>query len=129
MPIKLSDLVAQQRWITVDISGVDIKVAYAPNRITLRRAEELSRLVDRVGSDDSLSYAEEMARMVCDLVSEWDIAGDDGKPYPITVEALKDFPSNILTKISAAISADIDVDAGEKKAPGPNSGGSFSRTG
>ena len=129
MPVALSDIIAQKRWLQVDIDELAINVAYAPNKITLRRAEELQRLLDRLETDKDISYAEEMARMFADLVSDWDIVGDDGKPYPITVDALIDFPSAILTTISQTIQQDIQAGNEEKKASSATSGATSSPTG
>ena len=116
MTIKLSDIISEKRWVTVDVSGFDVRVAYTPNTITLRRSEELSHLLDSIDSNPDIRIGEETARMFCDLVSEWDILGDDDRPFPITVEALQDFPANILQRILEGVQADVAGHEESKKA-------------
>jgi hypothetical protein len=116
MPIKLSEIVAQERWLTVDVGGVEIQVAYRPNNISLRRSNELNQLLNSFETNPDIDVGRETARMFCDLVGNWDIVDDKGKPLPITVDSLLDIPARLIMTILAAVNADVEELESEKKA-------------
>ncbi len=129
MPIRLSELVAQERWVAIDVSGVEVNVAYRPNAITLRRSNELERLETEFENNPDIDIGVETARMFCDLVGNWDITDEHDRPYPITVESLQEFPANIIMAIMTGIRDELDADEPAKKTSGGTSDAGLQPTG
>jgi len=127
MPIRLSDIVAKVAVIDVEIAGESIRVEYKPNSITLRRSNELQRLIESMDDNPDIDIGRETAHMFCDLVSGWDIVTDDGQQYPINIESLQDFPANILMQILESVQE--DVSANGKKTKGVTSDDTSAQTG
>ncbi len=117
MPIRLSEIISQQKWIEVDVAGEMVKIAYTPNKITLRRATELGKLIDEIDDNPDLDIGAETARMFCDLVGTWDILGEDERPYPIDIKSLQEFPANIMNIILKAVNDDVEEHEDSKKSP------------
>lgn len=129
MPIRLSEIISQQKWIEVDVAGEMVKIAYTPNKITLRRATELGKLIKELDDNPDVDIGAETARMFCDLVNSWDILGEDERPYPIDIKSLQEFPANIMNIILKAVNDDVEEHEDSKKSPSETSGDGFQQTG
>lgn len=99
MPMKLSQIGAQQRTLTVEYFGESVDVTYIPKNITPHTGAELR---DAQEDGDALIVAKMLAKTLVD----WDVLGDDGKPMKPTEELLAEMPSSFLGAILAAISED-----------------------
>lgn len=92
MGVSLGELVANDRWTVVKISGQDIKVRYRPQVFTL--AYEKTQLAKKSYSD------------VCtDMVIEWDLEDDSDelelpRMLPVTTEAMDRWPKVIFELIA-----------------------------
>lgn len=42
-----------------------------------------------------------------DLIVEWDVLGDDGKPYPTDLDSLKQLPIEFIASLVGAIAGDL----------------------
>lgn len=98
MGIRLRDLVADERTISVDIPTSDgpvpIRVKYRPSLWTLDfERHELAKLTEEA--------------IVERFVLWWDLLTDDGELLPPTAAALGPYPKIIATTIAFAIAADV----------------------
>lgn len=102
--MKLADLVADRRTITVPFGAHELAVSYAPSQwvydLTLRYA--------------SMSVAE----LLTELRVEWDLEDDDGR-IPCTEEGCKRVLTPVLRSIERALLKDAAT-LGEVEAPSPS---------
>jgi hypothetical protein len=130
MPLELNDIINDARWTTAYIGNHSFEFAYRPTATSFRRQTELRRFVRRVDIEGANDFDEgkEMAQMLCDLVSDWDLE-QGGKPIPINVESVQDLPSAIFDAVMTAIRHDREEDDNEKKVQSPTSGAGSGRAG
>jgi hypothetical protein len=89
---KLSDLLGT-RTIPISVLGHDLEVTY--------------RLGERTPSaNKDIDPFESVVATMVRLVESWDLQGDDGRPVPITEEALDGVPVPVLRRICQEIFAD-----------------------
>lgn len=100
--MRLSDICKQRVEVKVPINGEELVVGYNPAAYTPNKAAEL----DDAEGDDARS----VAKLLSEVITDWDLIGDDGEPYPTTLEALCDVPNLLLGKVLTAIVADIRPD-------------------
>lgn len=96
MPLRLSELAAERREITIPWGEQSLVLTYRPGQVTPAMIDEADR---RTGSD-GIIWA------LVQWVSAWDLLGDDDKPLVITLEALADLPSKFIMTIFGAIVRD-----------------------
>lgn len=96
---KLANIVKKTHTIEVSAPGVDekIQVEYRVNAVT---PEFLTEMEDH-GKERALYQ-------VVKFVKSWDVLAEDNTEYPLTIEALRAIPINILTAILEAIDKDIN---------------------
>ena len=103
MPVKLGDLTKQTKTTTVQFEGVEdpLTVTYRPRHLTparqaaFREAAEAGR------------HTEALVEGIVGLVAAWDLLGEDGRPVPLTAEALADVPLEVLGLVIEAIGQDV----------------------
>lgn len=104
--LKVMQLKADRAPLTVniDIAGQGVEqlhIVYKPSQYTANAEKEMQKVQDEGGvSDWTLSFVNK-------LLIEWDLEGDDGKPYPMTVEALATLPREFIVRVSQDISEDM----------------------
>jgi len=106
MPIKISDLAAKVRHLTVDLGeGDQLTISYKPNALTL--ADEQA-LVD--AQADGTATAK-VADQLCKLLVLWDVVDEDDTPLPITPETMDTLPGAVLASVLTAIREDQSPNA------------------
>jgi len=101
MPITLGKLVAgKRRTVAVEFDGEIINITYTTGKLT--PAVE-ARLND---ANENNRPASGVADELANIITGWDILGDDGEPVPITAELLHEFPTRFLLACVQAIGAD-----------------------
>lgn len=119
----LNEIVADERWIPVEIWRHTIMVAYRPGKTSLQRQAEIQREMREMQADpevDEVEAARRGAEILCELVSDWDLT-DNGRPVPLTSDALMRVPGPFFYAIMGAIGSDGENIANEKKASKSNS--------
>ena len=55
MPIRITDLVRNQRWVTIPIDDQELRIAYRPNALTMEMLPWLEKLqATEQGDEDTL---------------------------------------------------------------------------
>jgi hypothetical protein len=125
MPVELRDLLGDKRWIEVQLPKGSFRVAYNPGAISLRRQAEIEKSMREMrttGTQDELELVNNVGRVLCDMVVDWDLS-QDGRPLPITVDVACSFPFFMFTAIMQAITEDgLGNNSEEKKVLVPTSG-------
>lgn len=122
--MRVSGFKKNVRTIQVETIGGEVKVTYTPDAYTPR--------FEKVLADDAGQEAQTrtLARMVSQLVTDWDLKDDRGAPeaavetlpvYPLDYESLCDLPAMFLGDICREITGDMAPKAGSS-----TSSGSFS---
>lgn len=97
MPISLANIKNDKRTVTVNYFGDTCEVTYKPSALTptveneLREAEDNSVLIDTL----------------CDMLTAWDVLGEDGAPLPIEVKVLNSLPNALLGAIMQGCREDM----------------------
>lgn len=113
--MKISDLRKGQRTLAVDLDGETLTLTYRTGAVTPATHDQALDLVEkqRVGAA--------LARSLSLSLLSWDLTDDNGAPYPVTEEALRELPVSFLDKVFTAIQEDLVPNDKKPKA----SGGSF----
>jgi hypothetical protein len=116
MPIELKDLMANRvRTVLVQFGEAgSIEVRYSPDAVS---RDVFTAVQDAVDRNDPFGVA---VAGIVPLVKGWDLE-EDGKPYPITTEAVGALGLPICQAIFAAIMADFNDEGTEKKGSGSGS--------
>jgi len=105
MPIKLAALTRATRTVPVDSEGLAVSLTYAPGKLT--PAVE-ARLND---ANEHNRPASGVADELANIITGWDILGDDGKPVAISADQLHEFPTRFLLACVQAIGSDARPNA------------------
>lgn len=99
MPVTLADYCQQAKTLTVTIpySEEPLTVTYAPTAI---------RPVDLA---TTTVQWEDAARILARVIRSWDLLDADGKPYPITADAILALPVVLITAIFQAVMTDFNA--------------------
>jgi hypothetical protein len=100
MPISIKDLAKETRDLAVTLGDQTLTVTYKPRYHTLALEEELTALPGTAAFN---------AAVFCRMVVAWDLVDAQGKPVPITVEAIRDMgiPSQVISLAIDAIVEDM----------------------
>lgn len=101
--MRLSEIFSEVKTVTLPVGDGTLELGYRPSAIT-------PELVDRMNGSSS-APGEAIAQSVCDLVDSWDLTDDEGKPYPLTAEAVRKLPISFLASITKAVTEDITPNA------------------
>lgn len=118
MPFTVSEIIATQDR-TVGIVHIEgggfravtegeeplISLAYRLGSITPRWEAEAAARQESAAKDDTTW----IVPLLVVLVSSWDVQTDDGKPYPLTEDALSELPYALLFGIWGCIIGDAEV--------------------
>ncbi len=107
MSLTITALIKNTRTITVRISNVTecLTVVYKPGEITQRMLKD-ARAGDGIGA---------LINQLCSIVQSWDLVDDDGKPLPLTQDALESLPVWFLREVIDALVGDVAVMTTEEK--------------
>ena len=90
MPVKVSDLVKNERTVSLDFDGDTLNIRYRPNSLTVGIER---RLAAAEGGEETIDAGLEA---LLALIVEWDLLGEDGKPLPVTKEQMEALPGVVL---------------------------------
>lgn len=96
---RLSDLLKNQATLVVPYRGTEITITYKPEALT---AEQQAAIQKRV-ADGQLNHDDMDAAMVCDLVTSWNLTGDDDQPCPLTFEFVRARSKSLLMHLVQAM--------------------------
>lgn len=105
--MRLTDLVAKTRKITVEFCGETAEVEYFINVVTPSFLRGLR------GLDDATSVEQQIAQ----VVKRWEVTDEDGKEIPATVESIEaaGIPLQFLSFVLAQIGEDMRAWRNEEK--------------
>lgn len=94
---SISQLVRETEVATIDVKGLELKITYLPNRLTMHRQADLQQ---RVANEDITAVCD----MVAELLESWDMTGPledgdgteivaDGELIPVTADNLGELPA------------------------------------
>jgi hypothetical protein len=120
MPVRISELVRNKRWVTIHIDDQELRVAYRPNAISMEMLPTLDKLQDSDGNTtDSLN---ELADLMVEFIADWDLVDDEDRKLSVTRQTFLKLPYNLTMLIMAGVQEDISERASEKKALSATSG-------
>jgi hypothetical protein len=124
---SLSELLADAATVEVKWRTRLVVVDYLPGKVTGAWLAAWGARLKGIAGDDEFMPAH--AELLADVLTGWDITGDDKAPLPVTVEAVLRLPHGLARRIEAAIVADQQA-SGEASGTSPvGLGGAKSRTG
>jgi|SRR5215217_1744605 len=97
MPFSIKKVKEETRAATFEVGGQTGSITFYPKRFTK------SLLNTATAAGDNI---DQLIAILVPLIADWDVVDDDGKPYPITSEALSEFPLEVLKVIQQAIFAE-----------------------
>lgn len=97
--MKLAQLMQDTRRIAVDFGGgAVLNVTY--------RVYGVTPATEELVLSEGLTDGERLVRYLHDIIAEWDLETDDGQPYPLTLEAMREVPKGVLWRIFDAVRED-----------------------
>lgn len=96
MPLNLANIKNDKRTIKADTLWGECEVTYKPSALT-------PAVEDKIREAES---NQQNCEVFVSIVTAWDVMDGD-KPYPLTVEALMDFPSALFSAILQACREDM----------------------
>ena len=88
--LSLATLLAPITESTMEYAGEELHIRWRIGKLTPIFQARANAAVGKPDED------EQGAALLCELLVSWDLGGDDGKPYPITKEALTALPVTFL---------------------------------
>ncbi len=120
MPVRIGNLVRDRRTVTIPIDDETITITYRPGGFTPDTEDRL-----REYADDQRGGAALVA-MLADVLVEWDVLDDDGKPLRPTAENLRRLPTMFLGQVAQVIAEDMRPNP---QSAGVSGAGSLQRVG
>jgi len=96
---KLSDLLKNQVTVVVPYRGTEISITYKPESVTADRQAGLSKQI----ADGTLERHLLDAAYMSDVLTGWNLTGDDDAPLPITLETCRGLSTSLQMAIVNAI--------------------------
>ncbi|NMC54969.1 MAG: hypothetical protein GYA48_15185 [Chloroflexi bacterium] len=119
MSIRISDLVQEERTITIMVGDEELSVTYRPKAYTPVVEDQMQSLIESNRPGNGL------AQMLSHILISWDVVDETNKPLEMTFENLRKFPVSLLTLITQEINKDNRAGDEDRK----NSGGGSRRGG
>lgn len=104
MPIRLSDLAAKSRALTVEFDGEQIAVTYLPGRMTMALQARMQKATELAAGDAN----KELAAVLTELVSGWDVLDESGAPLAVTEKVVRQLPLRFVTALTLALFDDVN---------------------
>jgi len=101
--MRLADIANERQTIRIDIGGATLTATVNPAAIT---PASIARLAAQERAADPMILPE----LLAEVLVEWDLTDDDGRPYPIEVEALGRLPMRFLARLGAELRGAVGVD-------------------
>lgn len=101
--MKLSEISAETKPLTVPFESGDLKVRYRPNSFTANAADEINAAMA-----DPQKQTNGMFRMVAAIIAEWDLEDEDGKVVPLDDPAYlrEHVPMGVFGRIFQTMNSD-----------------------
>jgi hypothetical protein len=115
MSVRISDLLADERTVPMEVGAETVRVTYRPSAYTPQLEEDLRAL------NESKRTGAGLAHLLATTLVGWEVVDDTGAPYPTTEAALMALPTRFLWQVLAAINADLSVPEGDPKDSGGTS--------
>lgn len=109
--MKVADLFAEKRGITIVINGDPLNVFYRPAIMTPVMMES----VQKIGQQPQ-EQIDALVEFLFLILAEWDLIGDDGAPYPVTHASLGLLPIAFLVRVMQAVVKDMSAGSEAPKA-------------
>lgn len=117
MSIRISDLVQEERTITIMVGDEELSVTYRPKAYTPLVEDQMQSLMESNRPGNGL------AQMLSHILIKWDVVDENNKPIETTFENIRKFPVALLTLITQEINKDNRAGDEDRK----NSGGGSRR--
>jgi hypothetical protein len=96
MPLKLSELKKKTAERSFEYDGETVNLVIFTRKVTpVYRSQWLAFTKD--------PDRDSRCQLVADMLSTWDVEGDDGQPQPISYEFLQECPDDFLNKLVEAV--------------------------
>jgi hypothetical protein len=125
MPIRLSEIIADEKKVTVTLGQHSIVIGYRPNAITMPMLVSIERMQAGRDTEEAMTA---MAELLCTFIGSWDITDESDTPIPVTVEAVQRLPWRLILLLMQAVKEDIQAEAQEKKVLNGNLGAGLPTT-
>jgi hypothetical protein len=108
MGISFTNLVENERTVTIDVNGNDLHVTYKPKTLS---PAFMNKLADEVEDDDPEGFS----KMFCSVVTGWDLEGPlgegenaikAGEAVPLDLEVVSWIPTALMRYILEQIAED-----------------------
>jgi hypothetical protein len=97
MALKLADIRANRKTVSVEYQGASFNVVYKPAEITPAFLDTLAEME---------SYREALVNQVSTFAESWEVLDDQGKPIAPTPEFVETLPLDFLEAVMGAITKD-----------------------
>lgn len=104
MPVTLAHLIADTRTLSIPVGDDTLTVTYRPSGLTPATEGKLHELASAERAGGML------VTFLLDMLTGWDLLGEDGAPLPITDEVLSRLPLTFLARLVEALSGDVRAD-------------------
>jgi hypothetical protein len=101
MPIKLHELAAKTRALTITYDGGELAFCYYPAHFTPLVAARFNAI------PQADAPFQEMVEALASILASWEILDEKGKPLPASVEWIEQMPLDLLNLIGEAIGHDM----------------------
>lgn len=110
MAIKLSQLKNKTKRVKFEFEGEKVTVDYRTGSLT---PETQVVAMQMLGLDDDPSpqVLNDFVGVMVDIVSGWDVLGEDGQPEPVTPALMRKLPMSFLGSIFRAVMEDMRPNA------------------
>lgn len=104
MPISIADLVVGKRKLSVTFPEGTLNITYDPNKINVKSESEMIELRAEGRTLGSL------AAQLANVIVEWDVVDDKGKPIAPTAEAIQSLGYSVMVFLNRKIAEDFYPD-------------------
>lgn len=97
MPLNLANIKNDKRTVTINYFGEECQVTYKPSVLTPTVEDEL-RAAEDTGA---------LIETLCDMITAWEVVGENGEPLPIAPEVMGGLPNALLGAIMQGCREDM----------------------
>lgn len=102
MGVRVSDLKNATAPLTVKCGDIEVNLRYRPTAISSARQDEF------MAELDANKYTDAMVTFLPDVIASWDLENDDGTPFPIDANEMRNvLPNAFLRKCLEDVLGDM----------------------
>lgn len=105
MGIRISQLVSDQRTVSVPVDGEQVSVTYRPGGFTPETEDRLHQ------HEEDQRGGAALVELLEGCLTSWDLEGDDGQALPVDAAQLRTLPIRFLGQVVKAIAEDMSPNA------------------